>query len=155
MKGRRAEEVFDNITHKLENGEPLTKEDIVPLTLCPLMGGEIPQKERILKAVQIVKKASHTIPDADVIEAVIYAMANKYLSEADLNAVKEEIKMSPLGTMIYNDGVADGISQNAIESARNFFINGVSFEIVRNSIKVLSDEDLREIYDEVMANKKS
>ncbi len=161
MKGRRAEEVFDNITHKLETGEPLTKEDLVPLTLCPLMGGEIPQKDRFLKAIEIVKNASNIIPDADVIEAVIYAMANKYLSEADLNAVKEEIKMSPLGTMIYNDGVADGIaqgisqgiSQNAIESARNFFINGAPYELVRASISGISDENLQEIYNEVMSNR--
>lgn len=148
MKGRRAEEVFENITRKLENGEPLTKEDLVPLTLCPLMGGEIPQKERILKAVRIVKQASSTIPDADIITAVIYAMANKFLNETDLNAVKEEIKMSPLGTMIYNDGV----TENATENTRNLFINGVSFEIVRDSIKALSEEELRKIYDEVMAN---
>lgn len=43
-------------------------------------------------------------------------------------------------------------SSNA-ENARNLFLNGVSFEIVRDSIKALSEETLREIYDEVMASK--
>lgn len=76
-------------------------------------------------------------------------MANKYLNEADLNAVKEEIKMSPLGTMIYNDGILE----NATENARNFFINGASFEIVRDSIKALSEDELHKIYDEVMASR--
>lgn len=153
MKGHRAEEVFDNITYKLEHDIPLIKEDIVPLTLCPLMGGDIPQKERILKAVQIVKQAKDTIPNIETIEAVIYAMANKFLTDVDMNEVKEAIKMSPLGTLIYNDGLADGISQAATENARNFFINGVSFEIVRDSITALSEETLKEIYDEVMASK--
>ena len=123
------------------------------------MGGDIPQPERILKAIRIVKQAGNTIPDVDIIEAVIYAMANKFLNETDLNAVREEIKMSPLGTLIYNDGIADGISQgisqNANENARNFFNNGASYELVRKSIKTLSDEVLHEIYDEVMASKKS
>lgn len=149
MKGRRAEEVFDNITQKLENNIPLTKEDLVPLTLCPLMGGDIPQKERILTAVRIVKQAREHIPDVDVIEAALYTMANKFLNEVDRNEVKEAIKMSPLGTLIYNDGIIE----NATENARNFFLNGVSFEIVRDSIKALSEETLREIYDEVMASK--
>ena len=61
--------------------------------------------------------------------------------------------MSPLGTLIYNDGIAEGISQAATENARNFFKNGVSFEIVRDSITALTDECLKEIYDEVMAEK--
>ena len=157
MKGRRAEEIFDNITQKLANGISLTKEDLVPLTLCPLMGGDIPQKERILKAINIVKQAQDVIPNVDIIEAVLYAMANKFLNEVDMNEVKEAIKMSPLGTLIYNDGLADGISQGisqaATENARNLFNNGVSFEIVRNSITTLTEENLKTIYDKVMEAK--
>ena len=80
-------------------------------------------------------------------------MANKFLNEVDINAVKEEIKMSPLGTLIYNDGVAQGIEKEALENARNFFMNGVSFQLVRDSIKSLSDETLQRIYDEVIAQK--
>ena len=71
--------------------------------------------------------------------------------------------MTELGTMIYNDGKADGfsegisqgISQNAVENARNFFINGVSFNVVRDSIKTIGDSELKEIYNEVMACKKT
>ena len=77
-------------------------------------------------------------------------MANKFLTEVDMNAVKEEIKMSPLGTLIYNDGRTEA----SIENARNFFANGVSFEIVRDSIKMLSEETLKEIYDEVVNKKR-
>ena len=87
------------------------------------------------------------------IKAALYTMANKFLNEVDRNEVKEAIKMSPLGTLIYNDGKQDGISQNATENARNFFINGASFELVRNSIEGISEETLKEIYDEVMASK--
>lgn len=150
MKGHRAEDVFNNISYKLENKIPLTKEDLVPLTLCPLMGGDIPQKERIQKAFQFVKATKNTVPDIDIIEAVIYAMAAKFLNEADMNAIKEEVKMTPLGTIIYNDGVETA----STEHARNFFINGATFELVRNSIKTLSDETLQKIYDEVMESKK-
>ena len=67
-----------------------------------------------------------------------------------MNAVKEEIKLSPLGTLIYNDGKID----NAIDNAHNFFTNDVSYEIVRASIDILTDTQLKEIYDEVMAQKK-
>ena len=155
MKGHRAEEVFESITDKLNSNTALTREDLVPLTLCPLMGGDLPQKERILQAVRIVKKAESVIPDAEIIEAVLYAMANKFLNEADLNAIKEEIKMSPLGTVIYNDGkndgIKEGIKQNATCTARNMFTIKFSFEDVRRSIdsEVLNDTELKDIYDEV------
>ena len=119
------------------------------------MGGDIPQKERILKAIRIVKQAGSTIPDVDIIEAVIYAMANKFLSQEELNAVKEEIKMSPLGTLIYNDGIMEGIEKEALENAHTLFINGVSFDVVCKSITSLSDEVLHKIYDEVMASRKA
>ena len=40
----------------------------------------------------------------------------------------------------------------ARETARNFFENGVSYEVVRASIATLSDEELQEIYKEVTEN---
>lgn len=163
MKGHRTEEVFDNINYKLEHSIPLTREDLVPLTLCPLMGGDIPQKERIQKAFRIIRKAEDLIPEAGKIEAVIYAMASKFLDSEDFNQIKEEIKMTELGLFIYNDGVADGISQGilqgieqeALENAKNFFANDVPYDIVRKSIHSLSDEVLHKIFDEVKASKKA
>ena len=79
-------------------------------------------------------------------------MATKFLTTEELNNLKEEIKMTELGTMIFNDGVL----QSAIENARNFFTNNAPFELVRNSINVeiISDIQLKEIYDEVQASKK-
>lgn len=54
---------------------------------------------------------------------------------------------------VFEEGRAAGIEEAAIENARNLFKNGVSYELVRKSIIPLSDEQLRKIYDEVMASK--
>lgn len=94
-------------------------------------------------------------------EAVIYAMASKFLDNEELNQIKVEIKMTELGAIIYNDGIADGIAQGieqgieqeAIKNATNFFKNGISYEIVCKSIHSLSDEVLQKIYNEVMSSK--
>ena len=150
MKGHRAEEVFNSINYKLEHSIPLCKEDLVPLTLCPLMGGDISPKERIRKALHIVQQSEKTVPDANKIEAVIYAMASKFLNTTDMKQIKEEVKMTELGAMIYNDG----IEQASLTDARNLLSNGVSFEIVRKSIINLTDDTLLKIYDEVKASKK-
>lgn len=49
--------------------------------------------------------------------------------------------------------IEEGRIEASTENARNLFVNGVSYDIVRKSIENLSDEQLRKIYDEVMASK--
>ena len=49
--------------------------------------------------------------------------------------------------------IEEGRIEASIENARNFFINGAPYELVRKSIEALSDEQLQNIYDEVMAKK--
>lgn len=161
MKGRLAEEVFDNINYKLDHSIPLTKEDFIPLMLCPLMGGNLSQKERFRKGFGIIYATKNVIETADKLEAILFAMANKFLNETEFNNLKEEMKMTELGLFLYNDGKADGIaegisqgiSQEAFDNAKSFLKNGVSYELVRKSIKNISDKELQEIYDEVMAEK--
>ena len=148
MKGYRVEQVFNNINYKLEHAIPLTKEDLVPLTLCPLMSGTLSQMDRIHQALQILHKSEKYIESSRKIEAVIYAMANKFLNETELNQIMEEIKMTKLGTLLYNDGKTDGIIQEAHDNALNFFLNGASFALVNNSIKSLTKEQLLEIQEE-------
>ncbi len=46
-------------------------------------------------------------------------------------------------------GMERGINNNAKENARSLFLNGASYELVRASIKSLSDEVLQKIYQEV------
>lgn len=50
----------------------------------------------------------------------------------------------------FEEGVSKGSKINASENAKKLFINGVSYDIVRTSIDILTDEELKEIYDEVM-----
>ena len=45
-------------------------------------------------------------------EAVLYAFACKFLKNADLNEVKEELSMTVLGEMIWNDGLERGMEEN-------------------------------------------
>ena len=94
---------------KIETKEELTKADLLPLVLCPLMGGAMSQKERISAAYDITRNATGT--DAEVlrkVEALVYVMADKFLEKAEMEQLKKEIKMTALGKMLYDDGVKDG-----------------------------------------------
>ena len=94
-------------------------------------------------------------------------MANKFLESVDFDELKEEFKMTELGLFLYNDGKADGIEegikqgitqgieQASLDAAQNLFDNNASFDLVRKSIKDLSDESLQKIYNEVKASKEN
>ena len=43
------------------------------------------------------------------VEAVIYIMADKFLDSAEMKQLKEEIKLTRLGQMLYEDGKEDGV----------------------------------------------
>lgn len=112
MQEKDADEFIGNLQKKMENGEEITRSDLVWLTLSPLMGGEMPQKERIKAALQITKeKTEMTIDEQQKIGAVIYAMANKFLESMDMEEIKEGIKMTKLGEMLVADGRAEGRAQ--------------------------------------------
>lgn len=71
---------------------------------------------------------------------------------------KEIERMCNLSDAIEDRGIEKGIAlgsnQTARETAKKLFENGVSYELVRASIDLLSDEVLQEIYDDVnKANK--
>lgn len=80
----------------------MTKEDLVPLTLCPLMGGNLSQKDRIKKALEFSRKAEEDIPKREVekIESVVYAMAEKFLENVETDEIREMMKMTRLGQML-------------------------------------------------------
>lgn len=94
---------------KVNAGQKVTKEDLLPLVLSPLMSGEWSQKERIRAAYEITRKAA--ADDAEMIkkvEAVVYIMADKFLDSKDMEELKEEIKMTRIGKMLYEDGKIEG-----------------------------------------------
>lgn len=45
------------------------------------------------------------------------------------------------------------VRNHAVETARRFFENGAGFEVVKNSLSILSEVELKEIYESVMAQK--
>lgn len=78
---------------------------LVPLTLCTIMGGEMSLKDRVIQAFVITKSVRDIIPETDKIEAVVYAMAEKFMDSVTIEQLKEAVGMTRLGQMMYNDGV--------------------------------------------------
>ena len=117
LKRFRAYEALTSYQHKvivetyvLFSGN--IKKDLIPLVLCPLMSGDIPTKDRISKAYRIIRKSVKVgNDDTAKIEAMLYAMADKFLDTVDLENLKEEMSMTRLGQMIWEDAINDTLKK--------------------------------------------
>lgn len=117
MHNKNADKLLESLEQKQKNGELITKEDLVPLVLCPLMSGKYSQKNRISRAYHITQKADNIEnEDKDKLEAMLYAMADKFLDAIDLEKFKEEIAMTRLGQMIWEDGIAEGEAKGRLSA---------------------------------------
>lgn len=66
---------------------------------------------------------------------------------------KEMNDMCNLADAIEEKGIKQGIEQASYVTAKKLFKNGASYELVRNSIDELTDDELRQIYEEVQNEK--
>ena len=111
MQNDNADEVLENLEDKVKRGETITKEDLVPLVLCPLMGGKTSIKDRIKRSIAITRASKDVAKeDVDRIEAVIYAMADKFLGKPELEEVWEMMKMTTLGEIIMREGKSEKLA---------------------------------------------
>ena len=105
MQNKDADELLIRLQEKIKEGSLIQKEDIVPLSVCFLMGGKSSLKDRAKKACKIIRSAEHICPvDIQKIEAVLYIMAEKFLDSLSMEEFREDMRMTKLGQMLVNDG---------------------------------------------------
>lgn len=136
MKSKNADIFLKELLEKKNAEKPITREELVRLTLCPLMGGEIGIKQRLQIACEITRgETAVTKEEIQKIEAVIYAMADKFLEGLDMEEFVEGMKMTRLGEMLVKEGEIKGKQEG---------MNEKETEIIKNLLGVLDDEVLME-----------
>lgn len=111
LTGHDADEIFRTVKVKLEAGERLSEEDFANLTLTPLMKSKMSRKDVIKKAIQTVKQEKQVTAEKTM--AMLYTLADKFLSAGELEEVKEALSMTRLGQMLYDDGLKKGREEEA------------------------------------------
>lgn len=110
MRDRNADQLIADIQHKIEEGELLTRKDLVPLALCLLMGGTMPLKDRVRAAFDITGKAEGiNTEDIAKIEAMVFIMADKFLERIEMEEIREGLRMTRLGEMLVELGKEEGL----------------------------------------------
>ena len=109
LKDRNADEVFEKIRQKQEDGTELTEEDYASLSLTPLMSGNMKIKEKVKEAVILSKKKRGLTAEKTM--AMLYTLADKFLDSKDLDEIKEVISMTRLGQMLLDEGMEKGMKK--------------------------------------------
>lgn len=146
------DELMRKLQEKIDGGEKLTKEDLVPLTLCPLMGGGMSQKERIKKALEFSRKAEEDIPKREIekIESVVYAIAEKFLENVEMNEIREMMKMTRLGQMLRAEGREEGREEERYQNLISKILRKIQKNCTVPEMADMLEEDeeiVQKIYD--------
>ena len=125
--------------------------------------GERNRKDCILQGIRILKitEEKHIFSQNEIrkMEAILYAFALKFFRGTNLATIKEEIAMTELGQMIWDDALAEGQAQGLAKGLAQGQAQGQQQASERYSklilildkekkndliIKVASDPDFRE-----------
>lgn len=144
MQNKNADRIIKRLRKKLKKSRPITREELVSLVLTPLMQGKIPIKDRIKNAFQIIGEENcMKAEETQKIQAVIYALAEKFLKNEEMDEIKGVINMTRLGQMLVNDGINQGMSQGKAEAIVEILdIKGVLSEDLRQRIILEKDVDV-------------
>lgn len=119
LKDQDADQVLPAVEQCQSRGK-LKRSCLLQMLLTPLMDGHMPQTERISRGIKILHKEQKHLKRDELarMEAVLYTLAMKFLTTAELQKVKEMMNMTVLGEMILQDGIEQGIERGIKQGAR-------------------------------------
>lgn len=106
LTAKDADSVLKRLREKKQRGEIFTEEDFAQLAITPLMSSEIKRKDVILESIKLSKTEKSITAEKTM--AMLYTLADKFLTGNDLEEVKEAVAMTRIGQMIFDDGVVRG-----------------------------------------------
>ena len=106
MKNKNADEIINRLKSKVIAGESLEKEDYAELSLTPLMSGDKTRKDKIKDAILLTRYGIDD--DSEKALAMLYTLADKFLTGKELEEIKEVVAMTKLGQMLVDDGYKRG-----------------------------------------------
>ena len=138
MQNKDADEILNKLRNKMIAGEPFEKEDYAELSLTPLMSGKRTRKDKIKDAILLTRYG--TSEDSDKALAMLYTLADKFLTGKELEEIKEAVAMTKLGQMLFDDGYKRGELKGKIIGA---LLSGKTPEEVAEMLKISVQEVLK------------
>lgn len=129
---------------EIQKERALKREELVKLLLTPLMAGDMPQTERIRRSVRMIQLERNTLENQDIqrMEAVLYSFALKFLTEAEVNEIREVLKMTEFARSLVLEGMEKGAAYTLLKQVSRKVQKGY------NAVAIADDlEEEREVIE--------
>ena len=104
--------------------------------VMPIYMGKKKAKDKIKEGILLLKQENNEL--SDKVTAILYTLADKFLTGEELNEVKEAVTMTRLGQMIMDDGIELGRKQGLALTEKLLSANRVE-----DCIRATKDEEYR------------
>lgn len=105
------DQIYCKLSKKIQQNERLTEEELMELMVLPLtVKGKPGKQEVIVKAVELAKKIPDRMQTLQVLAGIL-TFTDKVIDETYRDRVKEEMQMTRIGQMIFEDGLEQGLEQ--------------------------------------------
>lgn len=109
-----SDEIYRRLNQKIHEGK-LTEEELAQLMLLPLtIKGNNEKQGYIKKAVELARRLSDHEQSIKAIAGIL-TFTDKVIDEKYAKKIKEELKMTLVEQLIFNDGLEEGISRGRSE----------------------------------------
>ena len=139
---------FEELKEKIEKEEELTDKDLMDLVFLPLMRNEKSEEEVTKDVFELAFK----IPDEDKKEAVIGSLlgfSDSYVRDEYINELKEVIRMTKIGTSLFEEGVEEGEKELTIKILNKRFGRRLTEEI-KDRIREADKKTIEHIGDNLL-----
>ena len=139
----RMRTILNKLKQKQDNGETFTEDDYAALSLTPLMSGKMSRKDMFKEAIRLAKPNIEL--SAEKATAMLYTLADKFLDRAELDEIKEVMRMTRLGQMLMDEGMEQGIEKgielNQTDSIKKLMKNmNLTIDQAMNALEVPTDK---------------
>ena len=107
LSDRDGDKLLKKLEKKQGEGRKLSRKDLAKLSLLPLLGGEISQKDRMERAFRLTASQEVT-QEVKKTESILYTLAEKFLEKEELEEIKEVLSMTWLYSMLTEDAEREG-----------------------------------------------
>lgn len=112
LKDSNADKLIEEL-EAIQKERALKREELVQLLLTPLMAGNMPQTERIRRSAMMIQKERQTLNQQDTqrMEAVLYSFALKFLTDTEVEEIREVLKMTEFARSLVREGMEKGLEK--------------------------------------------
>jgi len=114
MKNLNGDEKLEYLREKISKGKSLTSEDILALTLIPLMSGKESSSDRSIKSITLAEKIPEGNEKLQCL-TLLYSLLDKFGDEKAKSKFKEVVSMTEIGKMIRDEALKEGIQEGIKE----------------------------------------